>query len=99
MKRKAAAKSWDTTMPLTTFAEIRHLIEAVGASSKAIDRLGENGEIADKLKSLPDLRNRVAHVVKPIVAGPAKIKSVANQIDLLLGWVDCWSTPLGPRAK
>ncbi|MDD5720619.1 MAG: hypothetical protein PHQ53_13125, partial [Candidatus Krumholzibacteria bacterium] len=97
LERKRNACSWDTTMPLTTFAEIGHLIEAVAASPQAIEMLGETGTIADELKSLPDLRNRIAHVVKPVVQGPSEIAKTAKQIDLLLGWIGRWSKRLsGP---
>lgn len=92
--RKNQAAQWDVTMPLTTFAEIGHLIAAAGGSSLVRAMLDEEDGLGDSLKSLPDLRNRVAHVVKPVVAGPAAIKSVAGQIDQMLAWIKKWSERL-----
>ena len=94
LRRKQEAEHWDVTMPVTTFAEIGHLIDAIGASEKVLSMLGEAPEVAKRLRSIPDLRNRVAHVVKPVVAGPKQIAAVASQIDLMLEWIDRWSKRL-----
>jgi hypothetical protein len=92
--RRVEAAHWDVVMPLTTFAEIGHLAGVVGASRQVQAFLGVNETVKNQLKSLSELRNRVAHVVRPIVAGPSQISGVANQIDLMLGWIDTWSDRL-----
>jgi len=88
------AMNWDAVMPMTTFAEIGDLIRAVPASKKALALLGETESIADRLKSIQDLRNRVVHVVRPVVKGPKQISSVAKQIDLMLAWAKRWTANL-----
>lgn len=93
-KRQKEAEHWDVTMPLTTFAEIGHLIHAIPASEQALCLLGETSAIAKQLRSIPDLRNRVAHVVRPVVAGPKQISSVTKQINLMLEWTQRWSDNL-----
>ena len=93
-ERKAKAEQWDTIMPLTTFAEIGHLVGVVERSQDVLRLLGEDDDLPRRLRSLPDLRNRVAHVVKPVIAGPRKIKSVASQVDLMLGWIKRWEDRL-----
>lgn len=94
--RQKEAKGWDVAMPLTTFADISHLTRAIPESPAALRLLGEDKGIAGKLKDLSGLRNRVAHVVKPVVAGPKEIATVADQIDTLLGWIERW--PAAMRA-
>ena len=94
LKRQQEAKHWDATMPVTTFAEIGHLIHAIPASEQALSLLGETSEVANQFMSIPDLRNRVAHVVRPVVAGPKQISSVAKQIDQMLEWTQRWSDNL-----
>ena len=93
-KRQHAAQHWDVTMPLTTFAEIGHLAAVAGMSTDVRKLLGESENLNDQLKSFSELRNRVAHVVRSVVAGPSGISGVANQIDLMLGWTDRWSSKL-----
>lgn len=93
-QRKEDAKHWDTIMPLTTFAEIGHLVGVVERSQEVVRLLGEDDRLPTRLRSLPDLRNRVAHVVKPVIAGPKQIKSVASQVDLMLGWIERWEDRL-----
>lgn len=92
--RRLEAAHWDVTMPLTTFAEIGHLIQAVEASPELLKLLDISEEAIDRLRSIPELRNRVSHVVRPVVAGPKQIAAVANQIDLMLEWIDRWSKRL-----
>jgi CBS domain-containing protein len=97
LQRREDAKHWDVVMPMTTFAEIGDLILAVPASRKALALLGETESIARRLKSIPDLRNRVDHVVRPVVRGPKLISSVANQIDQMLAWAERWTANLAAR--
>jgi hypothetical protein len=93
-KQHEKAMHWDVVMPMTTFAEIGDLILFVPASRKALALLGETESIADRLKSIPDLRNRVDHVVRPVVKGPKQVSSVATQIDLMLAWAEQWTANL-----
>lgn len=93
-KRKTEADRWDAIMPATTFADIGHLISVV-KHLEGIERLlGEDRGLPGRLCELPRLRNRVAHVVKPVIAGPKRIKSVTDQVDLMLQWIDRWETRL-----
>ena len=91
-ERKSHASGFDTTMPLSTFATIGHLISVVKHSPKVRKLLGETDRVAKQLQSLPHLRNRVAHAVKPIVAGPLHIKTVAREVELMFEWIDRWET-------
>lgn len=93
-QRKANAKHWDSIMPLTTFAEIGHLVVVVERSQDVVRLLGEDDTLPRRLRSLPDLRNSVAHAVRPVIAGPKRIKSVANQVDLMFQWIDRWEKRL-----
>lgn len=95
--RQVEAQHWDVTMPLTTFAEIGHLAAVAGVSKPTQGLLGESERLGQQLKSLSELRNRVAHVVRPIIAGPSQIGSVADQVDLMMGWIDKWSARLQPQ--
>jgi hypothetical protein len=92
LTKKREAQHWDAAMPATTFADLGHLVHAV-EQSRPVQKLIGPIKMAE-LRPLPDLRNRVAHVVKPIVAGPTQIATVANQVDRLLGWIDDWSERL-----
>lgn len=94
LQQQGAAEQWDVTMPVTTFADIGQLIDAVGRSPEVQALLGVDDRIADRLRSLSQLRNRVAHVVRPIVSGPGRIRSVAKQVALMLGWIDSWTARL-----
>jgi hypothetical protein len=94
LKRQEEAEHWDVMMPVTTFAEMGHLIHAIAASKQALSLLGETTAVARQFRSIPELRNRVAHVVRPVVAGPKQISSVANRIDRMLEWTERWSTNL-----
>lgn len=98
LERKRVAKSWDTTMPLTSFAEVGHLARVVEGSNAVRELLSEDDRFPRRLKSLPDLRNRVAHAVKPIVAGPRLVKSVAGQVALMLKWIERWEQQWARRA-
>lgn len=98
-QRKANAMHWDSIMPLTTFAEIGHLVGAVERSQAVIHLLGEDEKLPSRLRSLPGLRNRVAHVVKPVIAGPKQIKSVASQVDLMLEWIKRWEKRLATESR
>ncbi len=93
-QRKASAKQWDSIMPLTTFAEIGHLVGVVERSQDVVRLLGEDDKLPSRLRSLPDLRNSVAHVVRPVIAGPKRIKTVANQVDLMFQWIERWEKRL-----
>lgn len=90
-KRQSEAMGYDVTMPITTFADIGHLVRGLPQASAALALLGETSEIAPSLLAVSDLRNRVAHVVRPVIPGPKQIGPVANQLDQLLGWIDAWS--------
>lgn len=94
LERREDAKHWDVSMPVTTFAEIGHLISGLKGSPQALARIGESKDVVERLQSIPELRNRVAHAVKPVVAGPSQIKTVCGHIDLLLGWIDSWTAQL-----
>jgi hypothetical protein len=75
-------------MPLTTFAELGQLVYVARHSKIVRDFLQITNE--SELRSLSDFRNRVAHVVKPIIAGPKHISSVANQVETMLAWIKSW---------
>ncbi len=94
LRRMADAEHWDVTMPLTTFTDIGHLVSVVGQSPEVRALLNARHDIADKLRSLSQVRNRVAHVVRPVVPGPGQIASVARQIELMLGWISGWTARL-----
>jgi len=96
-KRQKEAQHWDVLMPLTTFANIGDLIRAMPHSPEALAMLGETAAIDTHLKSIPELRNNVDHVVRPVVRGPKQISSVANQIDLMLEWAKRWTANLADR--
>jgi CBS domain-containing protein len=91
LRRQQEALHWDVTMPLTTFAEIGHLIHGLAGSTTARRLLGLTPEDVSRLRDIPELRNRVSHVVKPIVAGPKQIKITASRIQCLLNWAESWS--------
>ena len=93
-KWKEKADHWDATMPATTFAGISHLITAVKHLDGMEHMLDEDCGLSDRLRELPSLRNRVAHAVKPVIAGPGEIKTVADQVDLMFEWIDRWETQL-----
>jgi hypothetical protein len=97
-RSKEDALHWDVKMPMTTFANIGQLTHALAASSRALAILGESDQIADSLRSISELRNRVAHAVKPVVDGPGQIKGVADQIDLMLRWITSWTASLAAAA-
>lgn len=94
LRRQNEAKSWDVTMPLTTFADIGHLVRVIPQSPATLALLGETSDIANQLLTVADLRNRVAHVVRPVIQGPKQISVMANQIEMLLGWINKWSSRL-----
>jgi len=93
-KEKERAEHWDVCLPLTTFANLEHLIIALGESPATIDLLGETASVIDKLDDIRKLRNRVDHVVKPVIAGPKCIAEVAGHVDLMLQWSQKWPTRL-----
>jgi hypothetical protein len=98
-KRQSEAQGYDVTMPITTFADIGHLVRGLPQATAALALLGESADIASSLLAISDLRNRVAHVVRPVVPGPKHIGPVANQLDLLLGWIDTWSARMSATAS
>lgn len=97
LRRQNEAKGWDVTMPLTTFADIGHLVRVIPQSPATLALLGETPDIANQLLAVADLRNRVAHVVRPVIQGPKQIGVVANQIDMLFAWINRWSSQLAPN--
>ena len=94
LRRQNEAKHWDVCMPLTTFADIGHLIHAVPASPEAMRLIGGDEELPKQLRAICDLRNRVDHVVRPVIAGPKQISSVSDQTVMLRSWVGKWSRAL-----
>jgi hypothetical protein len=97
LRRQNEANGWDVTMPLTTFADIGHLVRVIPHSPATLSLLGETPDIANQLLTVVDIRNRVAHVVRPVVQGPKQIGVVANQIDMLFAWINNWSSRLAPN--
>jgi hypothetical protein len=97
LQRRREAVGWDVNMPLTTFSEIGHLIRAASNSPAVLEMLGEGEDLAVQLLTLPELRNRIAHAVRPVIAGPKQIGVVADQLDRLLGWIAKWPERLNAR--
>lgn len=92
LKRKEEAAHWDAVMPVTTFADLGNLVHAVEDSQKVQELIGPLD--TNRLRMLSDLRNRVVHVVKPVIPGPKRIKNVADDVDQLLAWIDEWEARL-----
>jgi hypothetical protein len=93
-KRREEAREWDALMPLTTFADIGHLVRVACASPAVCERLGLTPGNSDRLRMIADLRNRVAHTVRPVVAGPGAIQTTAGHVRLLRELIDRWSAAI-----
>ena len=91
IKRRNEAREWDALMPLTTFAEIGDLVRVACASPAVCARLGLSAGDSDRLRMIADLRNRVAHTVRPVVAGPGAIQTTAAQVRLLRELIERWT--------
>lgn len=89
--RREAARDWDAIMPLTTFADIGHLVRVAYASPAVRERLGLVEGESDRMRALSDLRNRVAHTVRPVVAGPGAIQTMAATVRMLRELIARWN--------
>lgn len=92
--RREEARDWDALMPLTTFADIGHLVRVAYASPAVRERLDLAAGESDRLRAISDLRNRVAHTVRPVVAGPGAIQTLAATVRMLRELIARWSVRL-----
>lgn len=90
--RREEARDWDALMPLTTFADIGHLVRVAYASPAVRERLGLVEGEGDRMRALSDLRNRVAHTVRPVVAGPGAIQTMAATVRMLRELIARWNS-------
>lgn len=95
LKRRDEAREWDALMPLTTFADIGQLARVASASPKVCARLGLIEGDGNRLRLIADMRNRVAHTVRPVVAGPGAIQTTAAHVRLLRELIERWSAAIG----
>lgn len=92
------AEDWDVTMPLSCFATLSQLVAAACHSPALCRQLDDDPNVILRLKRVTALRNRVAHIVKPVIAGPTQIQGIASVVLDMLTWISRWPKVLNSVA-